>query len=883
MRMKKKVAIASVLALITAYILPLPVTPPLVASFSAAAAESGVYINEICSQNKSVLADGYGSYSDWIELYNHGNSAVELSGYGLSDDTANPMKWVFPDNTVIGAGKYLIVFASGNSSIGNELHASFSLSKNGETLVLSSPDGRPQNTVELPTLGEDFTYGRITAGGTVFEIMTPTPGAANATAVSAPVFSAESGFYGTNFSLSLSAASGTEIFFTTDGSDPTDSDTAQKYSSPITVQDRSNQPNLYSKYDENENSALSISRGCGYKQPAFSVDKATVVRAVAQSSDGKVSKVSDRTYFVTTGNLAKYKNYTIVSLVTNPDNLFDPDTGIYVTGNQFLEWKNSGSYNPAKNPWDTNNVCNYFSRGREWERDASVSVFENGSLSLSQDVGIRVKGASTRNNPQKSFNLYARSEYGASKLEKALLPENYDINGNLIQKYDSICLRSVPEEVRLRDSFAQGLIHDRENLTTADMKPCMMFLNGEFWGAYEITEKLSDYFIESNYDIPKENVAMIKSGELEEGTQEECDGFFDFSDNYSKMDLSDTANYRKVCDFIDIDTMIEHYAAGLYFGTYDWPNYNYGVWKNTGDIIEGNKYSDGKWRFITYDMDYTMGVTYASFGGVEGYAYDSFRHMNSSQKEGPTNLFIQLLKNADFRNKFVSVYCDYANEVLSEKKISAQLQKYSNEYSDLLAMTQLRWWGFFGGTTDSLLAKYKSDYQSTTLGNIRTFFNRRASYTLEDMQTYLGLGGTLHSVTLSASGGGKIKINSIIPDISGGNWSGNYYSDIPVTVTAIPDSGSQFTGWSGDSTSSAETITLTLSKAITLRANFEEKEYVMGDVDSSGSFDSKDVTALKEWILGSNPELSDWEAGNFADDSRLNSIDLCIMKRELLG
>lgn len=98
--------------------------------------------------------------------------------------------------------------------------------------------------------------------------------------------------------------------------------------------------------------------------------------------------------------------------------------------------------------------------------------------------------------------------------------------------------------------------------------------------------------------------------------------------------------------------MIEHYAAGIYLGTYDWPNYNYGVWRNTGDTIAGNPYSNGKWRFISFDYDYTMGKTYKDFGGVEGYAYDNFQHV-ANANGFPTNLFLNLLHNEDFRNKFV--------------------------------------------------------------------------------------------------------------------------------------------------------------------------------------------------------------------------------------
>ncbi|MDO5151397.1 MAG: CotH kinase family protein [Oscillospiraceae bacterium] len=558
-------------------------------------------------------------------------------------------------------------------------------------------------------------------------------------AVPAPVFSSASGFYGNDFELKMSAEPGMTIIYTADGSNPVNSDSAQIYTGTLTIRDRSGEPNRYAAYEEND-TAQSVSRGTEYRKPTFNIDKASVIRAAAKDGEGNFSEVVSQTYFVTTGNLAQYSDSTVISIVTDPENLFDPDKGIYVTGNQYLQWKQSSLYDPEKSVWDTDNQCNYFCRGREWEREATISIFENGTLSAEQNMGIRIKGASTRNSAQKNFNLYARSEYGKSKLSLPLLPDNYSLDdGKLITKYDSISLRGINEQTRLRDEFTWRILSERKNLTTEDMKPCYLFLDGEFWGLYMITEKLSDYFIQSNYGIPKENVAMIKSGECEEGPQEETNQFFYLADKYAKMDLSVKENYDTVCSFIDIDSMIEHYAAGIYLGTYDWPNYNYGVWRNFGEAIEGNPYSDGKWRFITYDMDYTMGVTYGDFGGVEGYAYNSFKHMEKGAEYAPTSLFISLLKNPDFKSKFASVFCEYANDIFAPEKMDRIIDYYSQNYTEYIAKTTLRWWGFYGGTPDGLLPYYRNEFQTKTLGQIKTFFHERPSYSLEHMKNYLGL------------------------------------------------------------------------------------------------------------------------------------------------
>ena len=852
-----------------------------VEALTSTAADTQLFINEVCTQNKSCLSDGYGNYSDWIELYNSGTASIDLSGCGLSDKADEPLQWTFPAGTVIGGGEYLIVFASNQESIGSELHANFALSKNGETIVLSSPDGDVLQEVTAPTLPEDYSYGRTPDGSGVFEIMNATPAKANKITASAPVFSAGSGFYGTDFSLSLSVSDDSEIYFTTDGTNPTTSDTARKYSSAISIKDRTNEPNIYSEYAEDENSATSISRGTGYQKPPFNVDKATVVRAAAKNSNGTFSNVVSQTYFISSGNLSQYKNMTVVSLVTDPENLFDPEKGIYVTGNQYIAWRSSGNFNPSKSVWDTDNISNFFSKGREWEREATITFIKNGNTVVEQNMGIRIKGASTRNTPQKSFNLYARSEYGASKINYPIIENNYDIEGNLIDKYDSVCLRSVSDDARLRDGFAQKLVYERDKITNQDMESCVVFLNGEYWGLYEMTEKFSDYFIESNYGIQKENVGMIKNGVLEEGDDSLLEEYNDFMYGYSVRNMTYEENYKDVCNYIDIDSFIEHYAAGLYLGTYDWPNYNYGVWKNTGDPIEGNPYSDGKWRFISFDYDYTMGSTYADFGGVEGYAYDSFMHMDNSRKNAPTNLFIKLLKNNEFRNKFINVYCDYANEVLTPEKGDAMADYYLQNYTDRLSNSMVRWWGFYGGSKESNLSYNRQQYTEKKIPFIKQFFKERASYTLEDMKNYLGISGNMQTITLKTNGSGKIMINSIVPDTSNGSWNGKYYSDIPVTLTAIPEDNASFTGWGGDVSGTDNTITVTLSKSMSITADFGEKKEVKGDVNSDGSLTVADLVMLEKWLLGTG-DIVDWQVGDLRKDSILDVYDMCLMREEII-
>jgi hypothetical protein len=112
------------------------------------------------------------------------------------------------------------------------------------------------------------------------------------------IFSKESGFYNTEFLLSLSTSSESfQIFYTEDGTDPTNSITVKLYTEPIKIKDRSQEENYYSNYEEDLDSPLSISIFFGYKKPPFPIEKAMVIRAV--SKNGKnYGKIISKTYLL---------------------------------------------------------------------------------------------------------------------------------------------------------------------------------------------------------------------------------------------------------------------------------------------------------------------------------------------------------------------------------------------------------------------------------------------------------------------------------------------------------------------------------------------------------------------------------------------------------
>ena len=147
-------------------------------------ANSGVIISEICSANTSLLEDMDGDFSDWIELYNSGDENVSLQGWSLSDSVDERNKWIFPDLS-LKPGDLQIIFASGKDrrDSGSEIHTSFKISANGETLLLSNTHGQVVDAIRIGSLDDDTTLGRAESTGSdwfQFQKASATPGKINA-------------------------------------------------------------------------------------------------------------------------------------------------------------------------------------------------------------------------------------------------------------------------------------------------------------------------------------------------------------------------------------------------------------------------------------------------------------------------------------------------------------------------------------------------------------------------------------------------------------------------------------------------------------------------------------------------------------------------------
>lgn len=428
----------------------------------------------------------------------------------------------------------------------------------------------------------------------------------------------------------------------------------QIYTGPISVKNRDNDPNqLCSEanipfmYDPSASQP---------EYPSGTVPKATVIRAMVVRPDGKKSKVVTKVYFVGSDLAKTYKNASVVSIVTDPDNLLSEETGIYRYGN-----------------WDN--------RGLDWEREASVTyIEEDGSIPFETTMGLRIHGGYSRKWGQKSFRLYFREEYGLKNLKNySLIPGamNFD-KTEATTKYKKLILRNGGNDysyTKLQDVWIQSLVEDRA-YTIQSARPSVLFLNGEYWGLYNLTERYSDNYIETEFGVDKDNVVMIKNGELDEGTEEDLQYYRELQ-SLADLDMSKEENYKQFTELVDEQSYLDYYATEIYIGNNDWPNNNMQFWRSR--TKDGTKYGDTKWRYMLFDTEYSMNLY-----GHEDSAGEDLKTGVIERTKSMDSLFRALCANTGFQKKLAETLMDLANHNFEVSSAEAKLDSLAAVYRPLM-------------------------------------------------------------------------------------------------------------------------------------------------------------------------------------------------------
>ncbi len=498
------------------------------------AAAADVIINEMMASNG--VYEKEKSY-DWVELHNNGKKTVDLSGCFLSDSKKNPQKWAFPQGTKLKAGGYLTVYCTGEEGIdpgkGSTFYTPYSLSASGETLYLSDAKGNLLQKLKFPQQYGNVSYGIPSGGGEPGYFATATRGKKNDAAA----------YPGRTESPALLTAGGF-------------------YAQGVTVQAQAPAGATLRYTTDGE---TPTEKDAEFPPEGLAISKTTPLRIRAFRENEVPSVTVSATYLVESEQLTP-----IVCLVTDDQYLFNRKTGALVKG--------SG---------DTPNYA------KELEYPVNIEYYNaQGDCEINQMGTFTCSGHSARVNAQKSIALYARKAYGEDRFAFNPFPtRDYT-------SYKSLLLRAANSDAyatRLRDIVASSLA-EGEGLLYQDHVIIQVYINGEYWGHYNLREKINKHFIAQYEGVTDEAAIdaidiLARTGTDRFTQNGDNADWLELAEFCKKNDLNDPENLAYVQERLDIDSMFTHAAYQIILGNVDFTNVR--VYRVPG----------GKWRYLLFDVE----------------------------------------------------------------------------------------------------------------------------------------------------------------------------------------------------------------------------------------------------------------------------------------
>ena len=669
---------------------------------------------------------------------------------------------------------------------GSSLHTNFKISSSGDSVYLNDSQGNLIDSVITPNLPSNISYGVSFETDDYFVFDEPTPGDENDSAgfegvfSNSLTFSHDGGIITNPIILEIFGPSDVEIRYTLDFTEPNEG--SQLYSGPITI------------------------------------DETNIIRAKA-FKENYISLHSDtRNYFFDIES-----DLPIIHLVSDEYNLFDYDYGIYTYGPE-----DYGGYPYfGANFWE------------DWERPVHISFYENNQLKFNSNAGMKIFGAYSRGWDQKSIALYARSLYGVGDFDYQFFDElNYD-------SFESVVLRNSGNDwmrTNMRDAAITSLMID-SNLDFQSFKTVSTYINDNYWGLYNLREKVSENLIASKHNVNPNNITLLtNNAEIVDGDNQE---YLDLISFVSNNDLTIEENYNYVSEQIDIDNFIMYNVAQIYMDNRDYPGNNIKYWKVPG----------GKWRWILYDTDFGFaGQWWDDWEQNYSYYFDTLEFVISGNQttwanpQWATLLQRKLLENINFRNRFINRYADEMNTRFLPSNVTSHfLSIYDNMYNEMLNHID-RW------IESEPWVSTNTVYQF--VDNMNNFAINRQPEAKQHILNSFDL-DEYHEVVLfnNQPNMGFIKLNNNLK-IQEEEWSGDYFQDVPITLKAIADPGYEFSHWTGYVNSTESEIEVNISESSEIQAHF---------INSSGlnlvineiNFKSSDDFNPGDWVELYNPNQDD--------------------------
>ena len=545
--------------------------------------------------------DDNGNAYDYVELYNGTKKKIALTDFFLSSDAAHTESWAFPKGAALSPGTYAVVFMAAREIQSSRPNTYYASFK------LEKTNGavllyNSQGMADHISLGRQ--YGNISYGRAPFQ----------------GAFS----FFAEQTPRAQNPAEG----FATRAGDVTIEPAGGLYDKPVTVT-LTAQGNAVIRCTLDGSTPTEDSPA--YTAP-IAVSGNTVVRARAFSDGVLPSSVSSAGYLYGVS-----VNVPVVSLITDEKYLTDYGMGLLV----------KGSGEPA----------NYY---QEWEYPMHVQYFDQGHMLINQLASFRTSGAVGLTRPQKSMSLFARGALGEDKFYFNPFPHRtYD-------SYNALTLRSGGTESRgtrfkdeLLTSLAEGL-----NVLYQDAVPVVVYLNGQYYGHYNLREKINQDSIAQWEGVTDEktigNITILRSrGSIVHGSRDEIGPLIQFCKN---KNLNDPDNLKYVTDRLDVMSWFDHAILEIIAGNTDMHNVRY------------YKVPGGKWKVALFDLDGSMDGLFRT--PLTLYLTKPSAKMDKFYHEP----IAALLQVPQMRDLFLTRF----GEILHDKCIAAEMEKKVDDWAGII-------------------------------------------------------------------------------------------------------------------------------------------------------------------------------------------------------
>ncbi len=708
----------------------------LIACFFASNSFSQVVINEFSAANydEDDFQPGFGSdYTDWVELYNTGASAVNLAGYHLSDDITEPTKWTFPAGTSIAAGGHLLILADGGNGFSNGYYrTNFKLTqtKGTEYVVFADATGTIIESVQLnyPNKKND-SRGRTTDGATTWGVFDdPTPDASNTNSddryALKPVFDIPAGFYtvGATLTVQLSTTEpNSSIRYTLDGSNPNSSSTL--YTLPISLMNT------------------------------------TVIRAKTYSTDPNIasSHTETNTYFVNESHSLKV---------------------ISIAGGSSINTLLNGTQN---------------------EPEGTLELFETDGTFLTEATGeFNKHGNDSWAYPQRGVDFISRDQFGNNY---ALLNKIFDNkNRDEFQKVILKCGASdnYPFEgqansnyfgefggAHIRDAYVQEMSQLGDlRLDERSVEFAAMYVNGDYWGLYDIREKVDDHdFTKHYYDQDRNNLQYIKTWggtQVEYGGPQAMTDWDNLVDFITLNDMTIQTNYDYVDSVFNTGSLIDYFILNGFIVNSDWLNWNTSWWRGLNP--SGDK---KKWRYSLWDMDATFNH-YTNFSSTSNQSANSDpcdpASLPNLGGQGHVPIWNALKENDEFFADYANRYAELSSTVFSCDSMHNLLDNMVGEIIGEMPAHINIW----GGT----MAEWQENVDS-----LHAFIDTRCANIITGLVNCdTALNGPYQlTILVDPPGAGNVQLSSVTP--TNYPFTSTYFGGVDISLSADPNQCWEFDYW----------------------------------------------------------------------------------------